>query len=119
MTECRCDRGGAEFVSLRHPDTPTLRHLRSGEGECSMASIVKATKSAQAAAKPRILVVDDEQSLLELIDDVVGRSLPCSIVAARSITDAKKILATQPIELMLADVNLPDGNGTSLISALR
>jgi DNA-binding response OmpR family regulator len=84
-----------------------------------MASIVKATKSAQAAAKPRILVVDDEPSLLELIDDVVGRSLPCNIIAARSITDAKKILATQPIELMLADINLPDGNGTSLISALR
>jgi DNA-binding response OmpR family regulator len=85
-----------------------------------MASSVKATKSARSATtKPRILVVDDEQSLLELVDDVVGRSLPCNIIAAGSITDAKKILATQPIELMLADVNLPDGNGTTLLSTLR
>jgi FixJ family two-component response regulator len=83
-----------------------------------MASSVKTTKAA-ATAKPRILVVDDEQALLELVDDVVGRSLPCSIIGVRSITDAKKILATQPIELMVTDVNLPDGNGTSLLSALR
>ena len=58
-----------------------------------MASSVKATKSARSATtKPRILVVDDEQSLLELVDDVVGRSLPCNIIAAGSITDAREML---------------------------
>src|SRR5690606_37464459 len=84
------------------------------EGEF-MAPVV--SKSTNASIKtPSILVVDDEPTLLELVNDVVGGTIPCRLVSAGTIDEAKKILATTPIELLVADVNLPDGNGTNLLA---
>ena len=68
---------------------------------------------------PRVLVVDDEAELVEVIDDVVGRSMGCRVVTAASIAQARKILASQPIELLVADLHLPDGDGMTLLPALR
>ena len=68
---------------------------------------------------PRVLVVDDEPNLVEVIDDVVGRGMGCRVVTAATVAQARKILASQPIELMVADLNLPDGDGMSLLPALR
>jgi CheY-like chemotaxis protein len=68
---------------------------------------------------PRVLVVDDEPGLVEVIDDVVGRGMGCRVVTAASIAQAEKILASQGIELLVADLNLPDGNGMSLLPILR
>lgn len=83
-----------------------------------MAPVV--TNAAKAKTKtPRILVVDDEPTLLELVDDVVGKSIPCKIIAARNIAEAKKVLASQTVELLVADVFLPDGQGTDLVKSLR
>ena len=85
-----------------------------------MAPIVAQQQRTNAAnSQPRVLVVDDEPALLELVDDVVGGHLRCRMIAAGSLAEAKKILATQPIELMVADVNLPDGKGTALLKTLR
>lgn len=68
---------------------------------------------------PSVLVVDDEPMLMEMMNDIVGPQVKCRFVAARDIGEAKRILASQPIQLMLADVNLPDGDGMSLLSVLR
>lgn len=67
----------------------------------------------------RILVVDDEPALLELVEDMARRSFPCSVLRAASVAEARQILETQTIELMVADVHLPDGDGTSLLETLR
>jgi FixJ family two-component response regulator len=83
-----------------------------------MAPVV--TKNAQPKVKtPLILVVDDEPTLIELVGDIVGKRVPCKVVSAANIEEAKKIMATTEIELLVADVNLPDGDGTQLLSALR
>ncbi|HSV14430.1 MAG TPA: response regulator, partial [Tepidisphaeraceae bacterium] len=68
--------------------------------------------------KPRVLIVDDEPALVELINDVVG-GLQCKVTVARTIAQAKKLLKGETFELMLTDVNLPDGNGTTLLNVLR
>lgn len=68
---------------------------------------------------PRILVVDDEPTLRELVDDVVGRKIHCQMLSAGSLREARQILASQEIELLVADVNLPDGDGLSLLPTLR
>ena len=73
----------------------------------------------QATIRPRILVVDDEPNVVGLLDDLVGTTINCEIIKADSIATAKKVLATQGVELMVADVNLPDGQGTDLLSALQ
>ncbi len=67
----------------------------------------------------RILVVDDEPSMIELIKDVIGRQLDCEVIGASSLREAGKILSQQRIHLLVTDVNLPDGDGTALICDLR
>ncbi len=68
---------------------------------------------------PRILVVDDEPNVVGLLNDVVGGAIPCQIIKADSVASAKKVLATQGVELLVADIYLPDGQGTELIGALK
>ena len=83
-----------------------------------MASAVG--KAAKTKIKtPRILVVDDEPMLIDLVGDVVGGTIPCNVISAASIAEARKILASTAIELLVADVHLPDGKGTDLLSSLR
>ncbi len=82
-----------------------------------MAPVVKA--STPETAKRHILVVDDEPNLVELIEDVVRGSTDCGVVVAASLDQARKILATAKIALLVTDVNLPDGDGMSLIPTLH
>lgn len=81
-------------------------------------SLQVTTPTAQPLA-PRVLVVDDEPTLVELVDDVVSRTFHCQVLAAKNLREARQILSTQAIELLVADVNLPDGDGMSLLPALR
>jgi FixJ family two-component response regulator len=85
-----------------------------------MPAVVKTQKPKSPPPQPpRVLIVDDEPNLLEAIGDVVGRSMGCRVVSAASVAQARKILASQQIELMVADLHLPDGDGMSLLPALR
>jgi FixJ family two-component response regulator len=68
--------------------------------------------------RPRVLVVDDEPGLLDLIDEIL-QGLNCKVTFAKTVAGAKKMLAGQSFELMLTDVGLPDGDGMSLLAALR
>jgi CheY-like chemotaxis protein len=84
-----------------------------------MAAAAKSQNKKSPPPQPRVLVVDDEPNLVELIGEVVGKTMGCRIVSAASVAQARKILASQPIELLVADLNLPDGDGMSLLPALR
>ena len=85
-----------------------------------MAAATKTHKQKTPPPQPpRVLVVDDEPGLVEVIDDVVGRGMGCRVVTASTIAQARKILASQGIELLVADLNLPDGDGMSLLPVLR
>jgi FixJ family two-component response regulator len=80
----------------------------------------KVSQSGKAAvSKPRVLVVDDEADLLEVISDTVGKKLGCRLVTAKNVAQARKVLETQKIDLLLTDVNLPDGDGMTLLSVLH
>ena len=80
----------------------------------------KASQSGKAAvSKPRVLVVDDEADLLEVISDTVGKKLGCRLVTAKNVAQARKVLESQKIDLLLTDVNLPDGDGKSLLAVLH
>jgi FixJ family two-component response regulator len=83
--------------------------------------MVPATTTTQSdTLEPaRILLVDDEPSLLEMVEDLAHRTLSCTVLRAASLGEARHILETQPIELMIADIHLPDGNGTSLLETLH
>ena len=72
-----------------------------------------------ATVKPRVLVVDDEAELLELISDTVAKGLGCKIIPASSLAEARKALESQKIDLLITDLNLPDGDGMSLLPVLH
>ena len=86
-----------------------------------MAAVAKSEKSRSPAPHPpRVLIVDDEPNLVEAIGEAVGpRGIGCRVISAANIAQARRILQTQGIELMVADLNLPDGDGMTLLPALR
>ena len=74
---------------------------------------------SRSTQRPGVLVVDDEPGLIELIGDVVKAQVDCRIVTASSVEEARAILESQPVEVMVTDVHLPDGDGMSLLPHLR
>lgn len=68
--------------------------------------------------RPRVLVVDDEPGLVELLNDV-AESLDCKVSVAHTVAQARKLLSGGTFELLLTDVHLPDGDGLSLLATLR
>ena len=76
-----------------------------------------ATKMPCAGA--RVLVVDDEPAMREVFRDLVGKTLGCKLTFAASMREARNVLNHQSIDLLVADVNLPDGNGLALLPELN
>src|SRR5687767_11072569 len=69
-------------------------------------------------SRPRMLVVVDEPMMLDLFRDLVAKAVNCQPVFADSLSAARAVMAEQAIDLLVADVNLPDGDGTLLLEAL-
>lgn len=85
-----------------------------------MAATMNSTVPTSVRTKPSVLIVEDEPSVLETVRFALGRSdLDCAVLAASSISEAKRILDAQPVQVVLLDVNLPDGDGMSLVPVIR
>ena len=82
-------------------------------------SAVLTPKATASKAKPRVLIVDDEPALLQLMNDIVAGGIDCQLVSAKGVKEAARILETQTIDLLVTDVNLPDGSGISLVPKLK
>ncbi len=69
---------------------------------------------ARGARVPRVLVVDDEKDLRELMElTLVGMGLDVDV--AVDLSHARSLLAAQKYALCLTDMRLPDGNGLELV----
>jgi FixJ family two-component response regulator len=84
-----------------------------------MAPVVKTPDVKVRPTRPRVLVVDDEATLVETVQDIVGPALSCEILTAATLKQARKIITSQSIELLVTDVKLPDGDGLNLLKDLR
>ena len=67
----------------------------------------------------RILVVDDNTDLLRLLQEQLTDAGYRHIQTVRSCAEAKRTFAADIPQLMILDINLPDGDGFSLFRALR
>lgn len=69
----------------------------------------------------RILIVDDDRLLVEKLENTVRwEKLGISMVfSAFNITQAKKLLSEYPIELLLCDIDMPQGSGLELLEWVR
>lgn len=65
-----------------------------------------------------ILVVDDETSLLNLTSEILS-SQGYKVICTDSATKALDILETEPIDLLLSDIIMPEMDGYELASIVR
>src|SRR5690349_10675155 len=65
-----------------------------------------------------ILLIDDEEQLRKLLGRIISLE-GFSIVEANSLKTATEILAHQPIDVILCDVRLPDGNGVEFVRTVK
>lgn len=67
----------------------------------------------------KILIVDDEPALLDMVSHILYREGFYNLHTAADCACALKTAGEQPIALYLLDVRLPDGDGFSLLENLR
>jgi two-component system response regulator PilR (NtrC family) len=70
------------------------------------------------AARPRILVVDDEPSMREMLRIVLRRD-GYDVVLAQNGTDGLERLRTEPFDMLLSDIRMPDINGVEVLRAAK
>jgi two-component system, chemotaxis family, chemotaxis protein CheY len=65
------------------------------------------------------LVVDDSPTMRQLISFTLKRFKGCKIVEAVDGVDALKKLQETPVDIILADINMPVMDGLKLVSLVR
>ena len=86
----------------------------------TQSSITPAASSpaSRPASKPRILVVDDELSMREMLRIVLHRE-GYDVVLAQNGRDAIERLQQEPIDLLLSDIRMPDVSGVEVLRAAK
>jgi two-component system response regulator PilR (NtrC family) len=70
--------------------------------------------SRRIRGQPKVLVVDDEPDLLELLELTLSR-MGLDTTRAESVSDAVRLLDREPFDLCLTDMRLPDGEGLRVV----
>jgi two-component system, NtrC family, response regulator PilR len=66
----------------------------------------------------RVLIVDDEPDLVELVALTLQR-MGLASQSAGSLRDAQRLVLTEPFDLVLCDMRLPDGDGLGFVEWLQ
>ncbi len=69
--------------------------------------------------KDRILIVDDEIDLLQGLKRIVSDALDCEVITTEKARDAVTIIEKEAIDLVLADIIMPDMDGMALLRETR
>ncbi len=72
------------------------------------------TRKSRDRGQPKVLVVDDEPDLLELLELTLSR-MGLDTTRAQSVAEAKALLDSQTFDLCLTDMRLPDGEGLAVV----
>src|SRR5256886_867817 len=71
-------------------------------------------RKARDRGQPKVLVVDDEPDLLELLELTLSR-MGLDTTRAQTVGEATRLLDTQAFDLCLTDMRLPDGEGLTVV----
>ena len=104
------------------------RHVRSGEDPSSADRRAARGGGESPAARPvplqrllvgrRVLVVDDDAGVCNSLRDVL-REEHCRVFTANGGLEALKVVAEQPVDVVLSDVVMPDMDGYDLYMELK
>jgi DNA-binding NtrC family response regulator len=67
---------------------------------------------------PRILIVDDDDDVRPTLETML-RSAGHSVALANGVEDARSMLASEPFDMVITDVVLPDGSGLGIADAAQ
>ncbi len=67
--------------------------------------------------QPRILVIDDDESILNLVEDAL--SFDYSVSTANDGSRGLDLLVCEPFDLLILDLGLPELDGVEIIRRLR
>ena len=73
---------------------------------------------ARVSAARRILIVDDEQSMRDMLAILLKKE-GLDVCTAASRAEAAEALAQGPVDLVLTDVRLPDGDGIEVLRHVK
>src|ERR1035437_2794055 len=69
--------------------------------------------------KPRILLVDDKESVLESLKMILEHH-DFEVVTAADVNDALQLIGSQTFDVLLSDLHMPNpGDGLTVVSAMR
>jgi DNA-binding NtrC family response regulator len=66
----------------------------------------------------KVLIIDDEEKLRQLLTRVISLE-GFTVLEANDLRSAQKILDKEPVDIILCDVKLPDGNGVGFIKEVK
>jgi C4-dicarboxylate-specific signal transduction histidine kinase len=70
------------------------------------------------AEAKHLLIVDDEKVILDILRTILSPE-PLRLTLAASFAEARRVIQTDPVNLLLTDKNLPDGSGLDLVRQLK
>ena len=65
---------------------------------------------------PRILIIDDDDEIRDILDELLSKSYDCT--TSSSATDALALLAGESFDLILTDINMPEMTGLEMLPYL-
>jgi len=72
------------------------------------------TRRTRERGQPKVLVIDDEPDLLELLELTLSR-MGLDTTRAQSVAESIRLLDSQGFDLCLTDMRLPDGEGLRVV----
>jgi EAL domain-containing protein (putative c-di-GMP-specific phosphodiesterase class I)/CheY-like chemotaxis protein len=66
--------------------------------------------------KPRVLIIDDDDEIRDILDELLSRSYDCT--TSSSAADALTLLATESFDLILSDISMPEMTGLEMMPYL-
>ena len=70
-------------------------------------------------ARDTILLVDDETDLLQGLKRTIAMEIDCHVLVAENGNQALDVLSTKAVDIVLADIRMPEMDGLTLLKKIR